>query len=324
MTRSFHVAAVGFGLIAVCYGFARFAFGLLLPQISAELSLPSTLSGLILSGAFLGYCIAIIFAAYWTERMGARAVAVIAALVAAIGMIGIASAPSAAWLAVSLFLAGSSTGLASPPLAAAVSACIRPERQAGANTFINAGTSAGVVLSGPIALMMGGSWRWAFVIFATVALAMAAFAAASLPKRVERRVQPRGGLPAINGVLKRLIAAAFLMGAASTAVWSFGGQIVARHLGWSHAEISVLRIAIGAAGIIGSGAGAWIARFGIRRVHWASLIVFAAGILAVGLASQSALLTVGGGVLFGAAYITLTGVYLVWGVEALPDRPPQA
>lgn len=178
MTRSFHVAAVGFGLIAVCYGFARFAFGLLLPQISAELSLPSTLSGLILSGAFLGYCIAIIFAAYWTERMGARAVAVIAALVAAIGMIGIASAPSAAWLAVSLFLAGSSTGLASPPLAAAVSACIRPERQAGANTFINAGTSAGVVLSGPIALMMGGSWRWAFVIFATVALAMAAFAAA--------------------------------------------------------------------------------------------------------------------------------------------------
>ena len=259
-------------------------------------------------------------AAHWTERIGARAVAVVAALVAAIGMLGIACAPSATWLAVAVFLAGSSTGLASPPLAAAVSVCFRPERQAAANTFINAGTSAGVVLSGPIALMMGGAWRWAFAMFALVAGVMALFAAASLPKGSERQTQSGGGLPAITGVLKRLIAAAFLMGAASTAVWSFGGQIVSLHLGWSQAKISLLWIAIGAAGIAGSGAGAWTARFGIHRVHWASLIALAAGILTVGLASHSALL-VGGGVLFGAAYITLTGVYLVWGIAALPDRP---
>lgn len=321
MTRGAYVTAFGFGLIAVCYGFARFAFGLLLPQIDAELSLPSTLTGLISGGSFLGYCVAIVMAAHWTERIGARAVAVLAALVAAIGMLGIAWAPSAIWLAVSVFLAGSSTGLASPPLAAAVSNCVRPERQAPANTFINAGTSAGVVLSGPIAWMMGGSWRWAFAIFAALAAAMALFAAASLPKRSERLTPSSKDLPGINGALKRLLAAAFLMGAASTAVWSFGGQIVSLHLGWSHAEISLLWIAIGAAGIVGSGAGAWTARFGIHRVHWASLIVLAAGILIVGLASQSALLTVGGGVLFGAAYITLTGVYLVWGVNALPKRP---
>lgn len=48
------LGATGFGLIAVCYGFARFAFGLFLPSINADLALSSTLSGLISGGAFLG------------------------------------------------------------------------------------------------------------------------------------------------------------------------------------------------------------------------------------------------------------------------------
>jgi len=118
------LGATGFALIAVCYGFARFAFGLFLPQIDAELSLSSTLSGLISGGAFLGYCIAIALSAFLTERVGPRAVAIVAALIAAAGMAGIAAAPSAPWLAGAVMLAGSSTGLASPPLAAAVTAAV--------------------------------------------------------------------------------------------------------------------------------------------------------------------------------------------------------
>ncbi|MED5460422.1 MAG: MFS transporter, partial [Pseudomonadota bacterium] len=99
MNPSLYLGATGFGLIAVCYGFARFAFGLFLPQIDADLSLSSTISGLISGGAFLGYCVAIVLSAYLTERIGARAVAVAAALVAAVGMVGIAVAPSPLLLA---------------------------------------------------------------------------------------------------------------------------------------------------------------------------------------------------------------------------------
>src|SRR5690606_38355298 len=120
MSPSLYLGATGFTLIAVCYGFARLAFGLFLPQIDAEFSLSSSLSGLISGGAFLGYCIAIVLSAYLTERIGARSVVIGAALVAAVGMAGIAMAPSAAWLAGAVMLAGSSTGLASPPMAAAV------------------------------------------------------------------------------------------------------------------------------------------------------------------------------------------------------------
>ncbi|MCW3153588.1 MFS transporter [Achromobacter spanius] len=315
------LGATGFALIAVCYGFARFAFGLFLPQIDADLSLSSTLSGLISGGAFLGYCLAIALSAYLTERIGPRAVAIGAALVAAVGMAGIAAAPSAPWLAGAVMLAGSSTGLASPPLAAAVTAAVKPNRRNATNTLINAGTGAGVVLSGPVALMMGDQWRLAYSGFAVVAVGLAFAAALSLPRGSQASTNNTHGLPSLNGELRRLIAAAFLTGAASTAIWSFGAQLVALRLDWSSAGAGMLWIAIGAAGIAGAGAGHLIARFGMDLVHRVFLAAIAAGMLMIGITGTSAALTLGGGLLFGVAYIMLTGVYLLWGVLALPDRP---
>lgn len=321
MSPSLYLSATGFGLIAVCYGFARFAFGLFLPQIDADLSLSPTLSGLISGGSFLGYCIAIVLSAYLTERVGARAVAVGAALVAAVGMLGIATAPSPLLLASAVMLAGLSAGLASPPMAAAVAAAVRRDRQSTTNTIINAGTSAGVMLSGPVALTLGGQWRLAFAGFAIAAFVMAVAAALSVPSSTKAAPKTAASMPPLNSVILRLIAASFLMGASSTALWSFGGQLVTHQLGWSNTGAGVLWIAIGTAGIIGAGAGTLVARFGINRIHWLFLGALAAGILLVGTSATTPLLALCGGILFGAAYIMLTGVYLVWGVSALPDRP---
>src|SRR5690606_36582293 len=166
-----------------------------LPQIDAELSLSSALSGVISGGAFLGYCIAIVLSAYLTERIGARSVVIGAALVAAVGMAGIAMAPSAAWLAGAVMLAGSSTGLASPPMAAAVAVVVRPDRQSATNTVINAGTGAGVVFSGPVALLMGDQWSLAFAGFAAAAVGLALFAAFSIPGGTRRTRKSADGVP---------------------------------------------------------------------------------------------------------------------------------
>lgn len=321
MNPSLLLGATGFGLIAVCYGFARFAFGLFLPQIDAELSLSPTISGLISGGSFLGYCIAITLSAYLTERIGARSVAVSAALVAAAGMVGIAMASSSIMLASAVMLAGSSTGLASPPMAAAVSAIISPVRQNAVNTIINAGTSAGVVLSGPIALLLGGQWRFAFSVFAIAAFIMAIAAAVSVPSNTKAVSTTSIGLPPLSSDMTRLILAAFLMGASSTALWTFGGRLVSYQLGWSTTGAGLLWVAIGAAGIVGAGAGALVSRFGLNRTHWCFLTALAAGIILVGTSVTTPLLALLGGMLFGAAYIMLTGIYLIWGVSALPERP---
>ena len=318
MSPALRIGAVGFGLIAVCYGFARFAFGLFLPQIDGDLSLGPSLSGVISGGSFAGYCIAIVASAILTERFGARAVATGAAIVAALGMAGIALAPSPLILAGAVVVAGSSTGLASPPMATAVAATVRRNRQDMTNTVINAGTSAGVALSGPAALAIAGQWRLAFGAFAAIALVLAIAAAVSLP--TSSGASRAGGLPPMTGPVLRLVAASFLMGAASTALWSFGGQLVTRQLGWGSTGTGLLWTCLGAGGIAGAWAGTLVGRFGLDRVHWAFLGLMTAGILAVGFGTGPVPALVGGAV-FGAAYVMLTGVYLIWGIHALPDRP---
>ena len=289
-----------------------------LPQIDSELSLGASLGGVISGGSFAGYCIAIVASAILTERLGARAIAVGAALVAAIGMAGIALAPSPLILAIAVVVAGSSTGLASPPMAAAVAAAVSKGRQDLTNTVINAGVSAGVALSGPIALAITGHWRLAFGAFAAVALVLAVASAIALPSASGRGRS--GGLPPMTGPVLRLISASFLMGAASTALWSFGGQIVASQLDWGTTGTGLLWTCIGVGGLVGALAGTLVGKLGLDRVHWAFLGLMAASILTVGL-GLGLVPTLVGGAVFGAAYVMLTGVYLIWGTHALPDRP---
>ena len=319
MSPALRIGATGFGLIALCYGFARFAFGLFLPQIDAELNLGPSLSGVISGGSFAGYCIAIIAAAALTERLGARSVAIAAAMLAAIGMAGIALAPSPALLAFAVIVAGSSTGLASPPMAAAVAAAVHADRQNVTNTIINAGASAGVALSGPIALAANGQWRATFAVFAGMAVGLSIAAARALPP--SRGNHSSAGPPSITRPLAALIVATFLTGMASTAIWSFGGKLVSQSLGWGPTGTAILWSCIGAGGIIGVWAGSLVSRFGLQRIHLLFCGVFAATIVTIGSGVAVPGLVLAGGALFGAAYVMLTGVYLVWGVRALPDRP---
>lgn len=125
----------------------------------------------------------------------------------------------------------------------------------------------------------------------------------------------------MNGPVMRLISASFLMGAASTALWSFGGQLVSQQLGWGPPGTGIFWTCIGADGIAGAWAGTLISRFGLDPVHWAFLGLMATSILAVGSGIAIPAFALIGGALFGASYVMLTGVYLVWGIHALPDRP---
>lgn len=327
MRAALLVGASGFGLIAVCYGFGRFAFGLFLPQISEDLALSSTLSGVISAGSFGGFCLAIVAAAWLTERFGPRAVAMAAGASAALGMAGIAAAVSPTWLAVAVIVAGSSAGLASPPLAAAVAAKVDSARQDTTNTAINAGTSAGVALSGPVAILMGAGWRVAFACFAGAAAAMALATLATLSGTGRRvgaandDVSGAGALPASSPDLARLAVAACLTGVASTVVWTFGAELAANNLGWDASEVGVLWIVMGCAGLAGAASGWLIGRAGLNAVHLGFHIALALALLAVGHSHGGAGPTLAGGAVFGAAYLVLTGVYLVWGIAALPGRP---
>jgi len=313
----------GFALVATCYGLARFAYGLFLPAIGAELGLGQTQAGLIGAGAFAAYCAAVCAASVLCDRLGPRAVAAAAGLAAAAGMALIASAQSPLSLGVAVASAGLSTGLASPPLAAAVSVAVAPARQAAANTFVNSGTSAGVVLSGLVALFFAGAWRDAYAAFCVVSLGVALCVWRATPARTGRG---NGGslvsLPVLAApALRPALDVAFLAGAASTAVWTFGGRLLRDLAGWDEARVGLAWVVVGAAGLAGAAAGALVRAFGVDAVHRLSLAAMAASFLALALLPGAAPLAFLALALFGGAYVMLTGVLLVWGIEAMPSRP---
>jgi predicted MFS family arabinose efflux permease len=108
-------------------------------------------------------------------------VAIAAGLAAAVGTGLIAGAPNAVVLAVGVVIGGSSTGLASPPVAAAVTRWVPAERADRVQTVVNAGTGLGVSVSGPVALLLFHSWRLAWAVFCVLAVLVTIWTAIAVP-----------------------------------------------------------------------------------------------------------------------------------------------
>src|SRR5918998_4126349 len=194
------LVAPGLALIAVTYGLARFAYGLFLPEMREAFGLSPSLLGAIGAGSYLAYCVAIIVSLVYTSRSGPRRMAVAAGSAAVVGMATVALSPAAWVLALGILVAGASTGLASPPMGEAVARSIRGGLQDRANALINSGTSVGVALSGPAALLLAGQWRIAWAAFALVGLAVLAWNAAAMPRKaVADRDEAASAEPDVDG-----------------------------------------------------------------------------------------------------------------------------
>lgn len=313
-------------LIGVCYGLARFAYGLFLPQLRLDVGLSSAVAGFIGSGSYAGYCIAITMSAFAAERFGARYVAVGAALIASAGMALVAISTTPVMLAAAILFAGLSTGLASPPMVQAVAHVIPSSSQARANTIINAGTGIGVALSGPVAFLALGQWRTAYAVFAAIALGNAIWLAIKVPNtrspcNAHGQEVNRNHSNMLRKRALYLIFAAVGMGAASAAFWTFSSEVIVLLGHRSQGLANLAWIIIGVAGLIGGAAGDLIRRFGINMVHRGSLSAMAIALLLYIALPSNYLAIFTAAAIFGAAYIMLTGVYLVWGVEVYSDRP---
>ncbi|GAA1636781.1 YbfB/YjiJ family MFS transporter [Brevibacterium sanguinis] len=334
------LAAAGLSLIAACYGLARFAFGLFLPAFREDFGLDAQTAGAIASGSYIAYCLAIVAATVLTPRCGARPIAVCAGIIATIGTALIAAAPTTTMLAIGVLIAGSSTGVASPPLAQAVAQSVRSSVRGRTQTVINAGTGLGVAVAGPIALLTLGQWRWAWIAFAVLSALVTLWvlravpsprrttaslggARAAAPRRpgiaepalLPRPLLPRGSTP--------LMTASALMGFASTAVWTFGRDLLVGVGGMGEAASAIAWILLGAFGMLGAVSGDLAATVGLRRGWFVAMLVLAASTLLFAAVPGSIAGAWAAAAVFGAVYIALTGLLLVWGTEVY-DRAPAA
>lgn len=332
------LAASGLVLIAVAYGLARFAYGLFVPAFRAEFDLDPGVVGLIGSSSYVAYCLAIYPAMMLTPRLGSRTMAIITGALATLGTALVGLAPHETVLAVGVVLAGMSTGLASPPLAHAVSARVARSRRDRVQTIINAGTGLGVAVSGPVALLTLAHWRSAWLIFAAVALIATLWTARSVPharvpqSRAEQsRTAHPGGIgqllrsllpdPLLPDGALRLHATAVLMGAATAAVWVFGQDVLIDSGGQSQFTATAAWSVLGLCGLLGAAAGDIAHRVGLRAAWRASaaLIVLATAVIGV-LPGEAALSVLASGA-FGAAYIGMSGLILISAAATYHQQP---
>lgn len=319
------VAVAGAGLIALAYGVARFAFGLFVPSIRADLGLQPDLMGIIGSIPFISFAVTSLVASTLARRLGARRGAMLASGFGAVGLILMSNAGGAPVLAVGVFACGICTGLMMPALSEGIHKAVQPHLHGRVNAVMNAGTSVGVLLSVPTVLLLANAWRGAYASFAALAVLGVLAAAVFIPATHHGQASAQLQLPTISVDQRRrlikLNGFALGMGLVSAAYWVFAPDLVVVLGGLRPDLTGWLWAAVGLAGLAGAAAGDLGERFGAGRVQSLALALLSLATLLVLAAPDSLASTVLSAALFGLAYMTLTGLYLVTAILLLPDHP---
>jgi len=325
--QTVRLAAAGFVATAIAFGPARMGFGLFLPDFREDFALSTRLAGLIASGGFLAFLIALPATAWLGSKVGQRVPVVAGALSAAAGFAAVATATDAATLAAGVALAGTSAGFCWAPFNDAAERVVPMSARPGALSAVSTGTTTGVAAAGALALGVGAGildWRAAWGVFALAALGAALAAAAGVPGG--RAV--RGGgivLPRLwRGETVPLYAVALLFGATNAVYLSFAGDRVAAEGGLpglpGEAAPAVIFLSYGIFGLVGLGTGRIEARLGLPALLSAIFAAFAASLALVALMPGSWPGIVASAGLHGAAVMTISAVLSFWSLRLFPGR----
>lgn len=317
-------ALLGAALIAISYGLARFAFGLFVPPIREALELTPDAIGMIGALPLISFAFAMLVAPFAADRLGARNTAVLSGGFGAAGLAVISQASGALSLGVGVIACGICTGLMMPALTAAMQALVKRSVHGRVSSVMNAGTSIGVVISVPTILFLTGAWRYAYAFFAVLAVIGVLATWFFIPS--VSRVTPSNAAPPppVSALqwwrLFRLSLFAFMMGFVSAAYWIFAPDLVVNLGSMPSDATGWLWLAVGIAGL----GGAVVADLADRNnppITQALMLMMLCASLALLAASPDNLaIAVFSALVFGLAYMSLTGLYLMTGIRLLPGR----
>ena len=118
-----------------------------------------------------------------------------------------------------------------------------------------------------------------------------------------------------------LFVAAVGLGVASAAYWTFSRELVIQAGGLSQLGSTLFWVVIGVSGLAGGLSGDFVERFGLGVALCGSLLMMAVSIGVLAVAPGILYAAYPSAVLFGATYIMLTGILLVWSVRIFEERP---
>ncbi|WP_182523910.1 MFS transporter [Nocardioides dongkuii] len=314
--RELALVVAGTCLIAGTYGLVRLAYGLFLPDIQASVPMSSAAAGQVSSGASAAYCVGALAGLVAGGRP--RLLVLGAVATAAAGSIAMAVATTTTVLVPSAVLASAGAGLASPGLVAVVGRNLSAARVGRAQATVNAGTGPGLVVAGLLALLLP-DWR---VGFATSAVLTATAGAAVLlldrPGRTPAQVDPPPSSGRWLAALLRPAVGAFLLGAASATVWTYGRAHLVSS-GTSDSASVLAWIALGVGGTATVLTAPALARRPAPRAWLVTTgaVALAIAVLAIPGPLPVAVLACG---VFGWAFVAASSALIAWTAELVPLR----
>lgn len=307
----------GTALIAVTYGLVRLAYGLVLPDVQADLDLGAAAAGGISAGASAMYCVGASVGFLVAARVP-RTLVVSAAGTAALGAIGVAVSPSAAVFGASAVLASAGAGLASPALVRIVARSVPSQDVPRTQTIVNSGTGPGLVAAGVLALVLLPEWRTAWLVSAACAVVagVAVLRADHGDTAPEDRATtgPRGkSLPPATWFRRHagLLVAALLLGAGSAAVWNLGRAVLV-DAGSGRTASVVAWIALGVGGTAVAVTARWLDARPPRTAWTITVVAVALGTVGLGVGAAVLPVALVACVVFGWGYTAATGALVAW------------
>ncbi|MDT8408407.1 MAG: MFS transporter [Wenzhouxiangellaceae bacterium] len=317
-------ALFGAGLVAISYGLARFAFGLFVPPIRAELELTPYLIGIIGALPLISFLLATLVAPLAADRLGARYAAVLSGAFGVVGLALISLASGAMSLGLGVFACGICTGLMMPALTAAMQALVKRTLHGRVSAVMNAGTSVGVAVAVPAVLFMSGAWRLAYASFAVLAAVGMVAAWFFIPSVSPIMPANAAAPPPISRLqwsrLFGLSLFAFGMGFVSSAYWIFAPDLVVTLGALSPGATGWLWLAVGIAGLGGAVVADLADRNNPPITHAFMLMMLSASLALLAASPGQLVLATFSALVFGLAYMSLTGLYLMTGIRLLPGR----
>lgn len=316
------VLVPGTAMMALTFGLARYGYGLLLPEMRADLGMTASAAGLVSSATYASYLVANVLVVALVSRWGARIAVGVASGFATIGMATIAVANSVALLAIGVLVAGAAAGLAFPPYADIVDRQVEPSKRDLVWSTISSGTGWGVAVAGPIAILVGDRWRVAWAGFVVIAVVTGVVATRLAPAQDTRTLQqPQLSLTWFVCPRSRpLLISAVLVGAGSAVWWVFSVDAM-RAGGLGTTSARAVYAACGVALLLGSVSGLAFARFGLRLGYLCATVLLAAslGLLAVATASLAGAIVAA--VLFGAFFASVISAHGIWSARVFAGHP---
>jgi S-adenosylmethionine decarboxylase proenzyme len=324
---AWRLGLAGLLAVGVAYGFARYGYGLFVPQIRREHGLSLTALGAIASAGYVGYLVALVTVGVLVSKVGFRPLVLTGTLCATAGLAIVALSPGPVVLALGILLAGSSPGWVWAPFSDAVKRTVPPRSRERLLAVISTGTTFGVIVAAPAALLAGPqTWRQVWLAFAVVALAVTGYNLAVLPSDPpgpERRISLRqnGIRWFVRPASVPLYLTALSFGLLGSVFWSFAVVLVAEARGAGEATVPLFWGLVGISGIAGVLTGSLVRRAGLRRAHLVIVAGLAVGIGTLGAAPGWLPAILASAVCYGASFMAMAALLAIWSSVVFPEQP---